>query len=398
MDENKIEKLGKEVNKNDYPERHKNSVSIIYSDEETKKKVLAIINEKKKYYESLRSASKRTVIEEEALASQIQFKSDLINEINTGIAEEEDVEFLIKLIDFSIWMWRYLLPISRSLYLVMKERNKNNAEIMRLLKKARDKANIMHELLSQKGDFEILKEIYNDTLSSMPLDNNMVEKNKKLFEYIHNAEYYFEQEDLEALKDFYENLKGICIPVLDIVSRTKFTSTEKDILKPLLEGIKVFPCNIFTLPGNLFSKEWKEDEKNKWFGHLNESFRKPEELVEFINYLAQEGYIENKIDVKRTLAYRITGRNCPEELLDSIKWKEEHKHPGTLKPTILLGLFKLLTNVNNQSANYKRLWKYVEYVDDPNFNKQNSGSFANRLPKELWAIIENIFGVSKPQN
>lgn len=54
-------------------------------------------------------------------------------------------------------------------------------------------------------------------------------------------------------------------------------------------------------------------------------------FVDFINYIANEGFIENDDETKALLAYRLTGRMRPEkQKLDKIKWFKEKGEPKEL--------------------------------------------------------------------
>ncbi len=44
---------------------------------------------------------------------------------------------------------------------------------------------------------------------------------------------------------------------------------------------------------------------------------------DFIEYVAEHGYIENNLETKASFAYRLTGILRPDNLLERIEWKKE---------------------------------------------------------------------------
>ena len=68
-----------------------------------------------------------------------------------------------------------------------------------------------------------------------------------------------------------------------------------------------------------------------------------EVFKEFINYIANEGYIENNAQTKRSFAYRLTGRCRPDDLIERIEWKTD-KDPQSYCLYCIMRYFYLRSN------------------------------------------------------
>lgn len=89
------------------------------------------------------------------------------------------------------------------------------------------------------------------------------------------------------------------------------------------------PNKEFTLPDNYFELECNLDDRVSVdaFCPLIKTLGVGT-FKEFINDIAQEGYIDNDIITKESFAYRLTGIYKPENLLEQIEWKKE-KDPNS---------------------------------------------------------------------
>lgn len=89
------------------------------------------------------------------------------------------------------------------------------------------------------------------------------------------------------------------------------------------------PNKEFTLPDNYFELECNLDDRVSVdaFCPLIKTLGVGT-FKEFINDIAQEGYIDNDIITKESFAYRLTGICKPENLLEQIEWKKE-KDPNS---------------------------------------------------------------------
>lgn len=80
----------------------------------------------------------------------------------------------------------------------------------------------------------------------------------------------------------------------------------------------------FFLDKDYFNQQPVPDQ-NAYFCKLKECVKAGGEtkFMEFINWLAKEGYIENTPETKATFAFRLTGICPPENLVEKIEWKKE---------------------------------------------------------------------------
>jgi hypothetical protein len=139
----------------------------------------------------------------------------------------------------------------------------------------------------------------------------------------------------------------------------------------------------FNLPSDLF-------EPNKYLTYYNKEeffnlrpdlkIRKyPEILEKLINELADYGYIENNLEIKRLFAYRFTGKKIlrPEEL-EAIQWNEQGR---SKRGYSLLHLIKKLTYDNGTYGKVKEFFTGVEWGEKLNedANEKNASIRFKRL-------------------
>ena len=111
-----------------------------------------------------------------------------------------------------------------------------------------------------------------------------------------------------------------------------FTLRERNLIEPILEHPlavdlvnelwEEYWANLpFDLPNDFFhSKCAADDTEHLYLKHPIES-KGVEVFTEFINYVAEKGFIENSPSVKRLFAYRLSGYYRPEGDLSPIVWK-----------------------------------------------------------------------------
>lgn len=82
----------------------------------------------------------------------------------------------------------------------------------------------------------------------------------------------------------------------------------------------------FTLPATYFHQA-PALEQSIYFVSLKECIKERgiDVFIEFIDYLAENGYIENNIATKKSFSFRLTGVAIPEKLIDKIEWKGDSK-------------------------------------------------------------------------
>ena len=153
-----------------------------------------------------------------------------------------------------------------------------------------------------------------------------------------------------------------------------FTLKEHTLIEPILEHpLAVDLVNqlweeykaslVFTLPDDYFhSKCAADDTEHLYLKHPVES-KGVEVFTEFINYVAEKGYIENSPSVKRLFAYRLSGYYRPEGDLSPIVW---NGHNG--KSYELIYILRYLCD-----ASYKKMRLFFE---GPEWVKEKDSSYA----------------------
>lgn len=119
----------------------------------------------------------------------------------------------------------------------------------------------------------------------------------------------------------------------------------------------------FFLDKNYFNQQPVPDQ-NAYFCKLKEYVKAGEgtKFMEFINWLAKEGYIENTPETKATFAFRLTGICPPENLVEKIEWKKgvnemayiiRYFYPQTTKwSKIKIFFTSSLQNFDQQTSSY----------------------------------------------
>lgn len=146
----------------------------------------------------------------------------------------------------------------------------------------------------------------------------------------------------------------------------------------------------FQLPQNYFEQKM-DSNQDIYLSKLKEHIRKRGKNIfeEFINYLAEENYIDNKIEVKMTFAFRLTGICRPEKLIDKIEWKRDASY--------LFYIIKYFHNKNNykstktatffscEDSAFKNIKSFSSYAKREGETK--SDPFLTKI-KELYPDIE----------
>lgn len=119
----------------------------------------------------------------------------------------------------------------------------------------------------------------------------------------------------------------------------------------------------FFLDEDYFNQQPVPDQ-NAYFCKLKEYVKAGEgtKFMEFINWLAKEGYIENTPETKATFAFRLTGICPPENLIEKIEWKKgvnemayiiRYFYPQTTKwSKIKIFFTSSLQNFDQQTSSY----------------------------------------------
>ena len=102
-------------------------------------------------------------------------------------------------------------------------------------------------------------------------------------------------------------------------------------------------------------------------------------LADFINYLADKGYIEDRIAVKELLAYRLTGRCRPEGNLPTIEW-----HGKNGKSYELIYLVRFLSD----RGDYRKMRRFFT---GPEWVKDRDSSYANSADSEFRKQMSEFY-------
>lgn len=158
--------------------------------------------------------------------------------------------------------------------------------------------------LSCEANMNILKEAYKICITYMELDEFTPKEKVILNRILKNPRYL----------DFYNEL-------LDELKHEKTLIDSELVLQMASEGSN---GEAFTLPGDYFESESNMNDR-LCTADVKTVIKQQgvDVFKEFINYIANEGYIENNAQTKRSFAYRLTGRCRPDDLVERIEWKTD---------------------------------------------------------------------------
>lgn len=150
--------------------------------------------------------------------------------------------------------------------------------------------------------------------------------------------------------------------------------------------------NVFTLPDDYFNQP-EDPEGRISLGDIRSIIKDKgaENFKNFIDYLASEGHIKNNLQTKNSLAYRLTGRMKPNNLLDKIKWEKDFNF---LKLYYIVKVFyddngRIGMNRNNktrQTSRYKRMEDFLDFIPV----SQNPSSRAESVAEEFKKKMEEF--------
>lgn len=152
---------------------------------------------------------------------------------------------------------------------------------------------------------------------------------KKVYDKIYSI-YQKEKSEYFNERDFSSFLDSLAQELPEIESETpqKINSVDKpepyaDSSVKVSDIIDVNNNEDFFLDEDYFVNQQPVDDDNIYFSKLKESVKSEggTKFMEFINWLAEEGYIDNKSKTKAMLAFRLTGICPPKELEEKIEWK-----------------------------------------------------------------------------
>ena len=125
--------------------------------------------------------------------------------------------------------------------------------------------------------------------------------------------------------------------------------------------------------GEDYFKQQPDSDKNRYFCKLKKcvSDEGGTKFIEFINWLAKEGYIENTSETKATFAFRLTGICPPKKIVEKVEWKEKATY-----------LFYIIKNFHKkEDSKREKLEKFFSCKDDLFKNVARFSSHAKRGEK-----------------
>ena len=170
----------------------------------------------------------------------------------------------------------------------------------------------------------------------------------------------------------------------------EFTLKERNLIEPILENPLVadlanrtweeYKDSLgFTLPDDLFQSKCAANDTEHLYLKLLVENSGVEIFTEFINYVAEKGYIEDDPDVKRLFAYRLSGYQRPEGDLSPIVWNGKNG-----KSYELIYILRYLCD----RADYKKMRRFFE---GPEWVKGKDSSYAHSADTEFRRRMSEFF-------
>ena len=165
----------------------------------------------------------------------------------------------------------------------------------------------------------------------------------------------------------------------------EFLLKERNLIEPILDHPlavdlvnriwKDYEANLlggsFSLPDDFFHSKCAADDTEHLHIKLSVEDKGTELFTEFINYVAEKGYIEDNPAVKNLFAYRLTGYYRPESDLPTIVWNGRNG-----KSYELIYLIRYLCD----RGDYKKMRRFFE---GPEWVKEKDSSYAHSADTEF---------------
>ena len=135
----------------------------------------------------------------------------------------------------------------------------------------------------------------------------------------------------------------------------------------------------FSLPEDFFHSKCAADDMEHLHVKLSVENKGTELFTEFVNYVAEKGYIEDSPDVKSLFAYRLTGYYRPEGDLPTIVWNGRNG-----KSYELIYLIRYLCD----RGDYKKMRRFFE---GPEWVKEKDSSYAHSADTEFRRKMSEIY-------
>ena len=173
----------------------------------------------------------------------------------------------------------------------------------------------------------------------------------------------------------------------------EFTLKERNLIDPILDHPLAvdlvnriwedYEANLlggsFSLPSDFFHSKCAADDTEHLHIKLSVEDKGPEVFTEFINYVADRGYIEDSPTVKRLFAYRLTGYDRPEGDLPPIVWNGRNG-----KSYELIYLIRYLCD----RGDYKKMRRFFE---GPEWVKEKDSSYAHSADTEFRRRMSEFY-------
>ena len=169
--------------------------------------------------------------------------------------------------------------------------------------------------------------------------------------------------------DFYDDFllkeRNLIEPILDHPLAVDLVDRIWKDYEAALEGVP------FSLPEDFFHSKCAADDTEHLHIKLSVENKGTELFTEFVNYVAEKGYIEDSPDVKSLFAYRLTGYYRPEGDLPPIVWNGRNG-----KSYELIYLIRYLCD----RGDYKKMRRFFE---GPEWVKEKDSSYAHSADTEF---------------
>ena len=173
----------------------------------------------------------------------------------------------------------------------------------------------------------------------------------------------------------------------------EFTLKERNLIEPILEHPLAvdlvnriweeykasFDDTPFSLPDDFFHSKCAADDTEHLHVKLSVEDKGAELFTEFINYVAEKGYIEDSPAVKSLFAYRLTGYYRPEGDLPHIVWSGRNG-----KSYELIYILRYLCD----RGDYKKMRRFFE---GPDWVKEKDSSYAHSADTEFRRKMSEFY-------
>ena len=343
-----------------------------------------------------------------------QYKEELINDETemTFVSPDEIYDTLKTLILPTVGEFLSVLPISsgnkEALYGYVENDNKDS--FVALLEKTHCDTTSLARLCSHCMDDVMAGLTMTDEERAFSLDHLVGTRyddddNERCREAMAELQSYLEtnqiddtpESDEQFISDFFDYL--VCQLTADLHYYWNyydlFTLKERNLIDSILdhpiavnlvnqiwEEYKAgFESAPFSLPDDFFDWKHKSDSPREYF-YMDDTLKKKGAgtLVDFINWLAEKGYIADDNEVKALFAYRLTGRCRPDgKELPAIEW-----HGKNGKSYELIYLVRFLSD----RGDYKKMRRFFT---GPEWVKDRDSSYANAADSEFRKQMSEFY-------